>query len=91
MYAPPGTTIPPRSPSATAIPPRSLLMKILVRKWVYRHHPRAWAALCFAVSCYLVVMGSILCAYGFWFGALVLAAAALQTRVGFHLQHYARS
>jgi hypothetical protein len=63
---------------ADNVPPsQPLLMKILVRPFVYRH-PKAWAGLESAVAIWLIILGTILCSYGFWWGALLIAVAALQ-------------
>ncbi len=70
---------------------RSLIMRILVRKFVYRHHPRAWAALTFVVGTWLVFLGAIMCIYGFWWGAAIIAVAALEISVGVHLVRSAQS
>lgn len=64
---------------------RPLIMKILVRKFVYRHHPKAWAGLTFVVGTWLLILGTILCIYGFWWGAALIAVAALEASVGVHL------
>ena len=60
-----------------AAPSRSAIMKILVRAWEYRH-PRPWAGVRFAAAIWTVVLGGILCADGFWWGALLMAVAALR-------------
>jgi hypothetical protein len=62
-----------------------LLFRILIRRFVYRHHPRAWGALCLAASLWLVALGGILCIYGFWWGAAVIAIAALEFSVAYRL------
>jgi signal transduction histidine kinase len=59
-------------------------MRILVRKFVYRH-PKAWAGLQSAVAIWLIILGAILCSYGFWWGALLIAVAALQLWISYRL------
>jgi hypothetical protein len=44
---------------------RSLIMKILVRSWEYRH-PRAWASVRAAGGIFVIFIGAILCSTGFW-------------------------
>jgi hypothetical protein len=65
--------------------PRPLIMRILVRKFVYRHHPKAWAGLAFAAGTWLLILGVILCAVGYWWGAALIAVAALESWVAIHL------
>lgn len=45
--------------------PSALLMRILVRPFVYRH-PRAWGGLEAAVGLWLIILGAILCSADFW-------------------------
>lgn len=55
---------------------RSLIMKILVRSWEYRH-PRAWASVRAAIGIFVIFIGAILCLGGFWWGALLMLIGAL--------------
>ncbi|MGH3397808.1 MAG: hypothetical protein ACRDPO_24265 [Streptosporangiaceae bacterium] len=55
------------------------------RKFVYHHHPKAWAGLGFVAGTWLLILGVILCAYGFWWGAALIAVAALELWVAFRL------
>jgi signal transduction histidine kinase len=71
-------------PTDDLAPPEPLLMRILVRKFVYRH-PKAWAGLQSAVAIWLIILGAILCSYGFWWGALLIAVAALQLWISYRL------
>jgi signal transduction histidine kinase len=59
-------------------------MRILVRRYVYRH-PRAWGSVCLAAGSWLVILGTILCAYGFWWGAGLIAVGALEVWIAYHL------
>ena len=65
---------------------QSALMRFLVRRWVYRH-PKAWSAVCFVAGTWLVILGTILCAYGFWWGAGLIAIGAFESWIGYRLQH----
>jgi hypothetical protein len=64
---------------------RPLIMRLLIRKWVYRHHPRAWAALCMIVGVWLVIEGAMMCSVGFWWGLALLAVGALEAGLGLAL------
>jgi signal transduction histidine kinase len=59
-------------------------MRILVRPAAYRH-PRAIGSACLAAGLWLFVLGVILCAYGFWWGALLIAMAVLELWIAYHL------
>jgi hypothetical protein len=48
---------------------------------------RAWAAVCFAAGTWLFILGGILCSGGFWWGALLIAVAALELWIGYRLLH----
>ena len=69
--------IPVRAPNDDATPRRSLIMRILVRPAAYRH-PRAYGGVCLAAGLWVLFLGVILCAYGFWWGALMVAVGALE-------------
>jgi signal transduction histidine kinase len=73
-----------RSSPLVAAPRRPLIMRILVRPAAYRH-PRAYGGACLAAGLWLVLLGIILCSYGFWWGALLIAVAALELWVAYHL------
>jgi signal transduction histidine kinase len=60
------------------------LLRFLVRPAAYRH-PRAWGVTCLVVGGWLFVLGVILCSTGFWWGALVIAVAALELWIAYHL------
>jgi len=59
-------------------------MRILLRPAAYRH-PKVWGSVCVAVSLWLFVLGVILCSYGFWWGASLIAVAALELWVAYRL------
>jgi hypothetical protein len=65
-------------------------MKILPF-WEYRY-PMSFAGIRAAVGLWLVILGSILCSMGYyWGGPLVLAAAALSLWISYQLLQMARS
>jgi hypothetical protein len=72
------------APVEDAYSRQPLLMRILVRRLVYRH-PRTWGALCLAAGAWVLILGAILCAYGLWWGAALLAAGALELWVASRL------
>jgi signal transduction histidine kinase len=65
-------------------PSQPWLMRILVRRFVYRH-PRAWGGVCLAAGSWLVILGTILCSYGFWWGAGLIAVGALEVWIAYRL------
>ena len=73
-----------RAPNDNATPRRPLIMRILVRPAAYRH-PRAYGGACLAAGLWVFFLGVILCAYGFWWGALLIAVGALELWVAYHL------
>src|SRR3984957_13559400 len=73
-----------RPPNDDATPRRPLIMRILVRPAAYRH-PRAYGGACLAAGLWVFVLGVILCSYGFWWGALLIAVGALELWVAYHL------
>ncbi len=79
-----------RAPNENAIPSRPLITRIVVRSSAYRH-PRAWVGVCLAAGVWLVVLGATACGGGFWWGALLIAVAALLFWVGYHLVTTAHS
>jgi signal transduction histidine kinase len=76
--------IPVHAPSDNAAPPEPLIMRFLLRPAAYRH-PKAWGGVCLAVSLWLFVLGVILCSFGFWWGALLIAVAALEFWIAYRL------
>jgi hypothetical protein len=74
------------APTDNVAPSQPLLMRILVRPFVYRH-PRAWGGVCLAAGTWVFILGAILCSYGFWWGASLMAVAALELWVAYRLLH----
>jgi signal transduction histidine kinase len=72
------------SPTDNVAPKRPLIMRFLVRPAAYRH-PRAYGGACLAAGLWLFVLGVILCSYGFWWGAALIAVAVLELWIAFHL------
>jgi signal transduction histidine kinase len=72
------------APSDDGAPSEPLIMRILLRPAAYRH-PKAWGRVCLAVSLWLFFLGVILCAYGFWWGASLIAVGALELWIAYHL------
>jgi signal transduction histidine kinase len=73
-----------RAPDDDVTPRRPLILRILVRPAAYRH-PRAYGGACLAAGLWVFVLGVILCSYGFWWGALLIAVAALELWIAYHL------
>lgn len=67
------------------IPPaRPLVIRILVRPRAYRH-PRLFGGLASAAGAWLVLLGIILCSFGFWWGAALAGVGGLELWVAYHL------
>ncbi len=69
---------------AILTPSRPLILRILVRPYAYRH-PRVFGGVGLAAGIWLFVLGVILCSFGFWWGAALIAVAALELGVAYHL------
>jgi hypothetical protein len=78
------------APTGNAAPPRSVLNRLLLRSWDYRH-PRVWAGVRFAVGIWLVFLGGLLLSDGYLWAALLLMAAAVLFWVGYLDMTAARS
>ena len=80
------------APTDNVTPSRSVLMRLLVRSWEYRH-PRIWVHVRFAAGIWNLFLGVFLLAYAYqlrplaWVAALPLAGAALLFWTGSRLQH----
>jgi signal transduction histidine kinase len=61
-----------------------LILRFLVRPAAYRH-PKGWGGVCLAVGLWLLLLGVILCSYGLWWGAPLIAVAALELWIAYHL------
>jgi hypothetical protein len=78
------------APNENSPPSRSVLMKYLVPSWEYRHL-HGFAGVRVAAGTWLVVLGSILLAYGHRWGALLPVPAALLFWAGYLDMTVARS
>ena len=63
---------------------RSLVTRILIKRFLYRH-PKAWGGAYLVAGCVHVFLGLILAAYGFWWGTGLIAIAALELWVAHRL------
>ena len=52
-----------------------------------RRHPRLIARVRIGVGVWLLVLAAILCGYGYWWGVLLLAPAALHFYLAYRLLH----
>jgi hypothetical protein len=73
-----------------AADPRSALMRILVPAWEYSR-PRVSAYVHFAIGAVLVAVTILVLFLGYWWGALLLLAAALHFWLGYYDRTVARS
>ena len=78
------------APTGNAAPPRSVLNRLLLRSWDYRH-PRVWAGVRFAVGIWLVFVGGLLLSDGYLWATLLLLVAAVLFWVGYLDMTAARS
>ncbi len=65
------------APNDNVTPRQPLVLRILVRPFVYRH-PRAWGGVCSVAGLWVFILGVILCSYRFWWGTALIAAGALE-------------
>jgi hypothetical protein len=63
---------------------RSLVTRILVKRFLYRH-PKAWGGAYLAAGCVHVFLGLIMSAYGYRWAPALIAAGALELRVAYEL------
>ena len=76
-------------PAANGTPPRSILERILIRRWEYRH-AHAWMAFRMIAGMWNVILGILLVAYGFyWIAAAPLAGAVLIFWTAYYIQGHA--
>jgi signal transduction histidine kinase len=61
-----------------------LIMRILLRPFIYRRS-KAWGSMYLVVGAWLVILGVILCSVGFWWGAALIAAGALELWIAYRL------
>lgn len=62
----------------------SFLTRILIRRFLYRHH-KVWGAAYLVAGCVHVFLGLVLIAYGFWWATGLIAVGALELWVTHHL------
>jgi hypothetical protein len=65
-----------RAPTDNVKSRRSVLMRLLIRSWEYRH-PQAWMAFRLVCGLWNLLLGAVLLSYGYWIGILPLAGSAL--------------
>jgi hypothetical protein len=93
MHAPTDTIIPPAPPR---IPPRSILMRLLLRSYSYRH-PQVMIRVRLACAIWNLFLGTLLVSSGHWIGQyawlglIPLAGSALLFMTVAHLRHFMQS
>ena len=70
------------APTGNAARPRSVLDRLVLRSWGYRH-PRGWAGVRFAAAIWLVFAGGLLLSDGYLWATLLLLAAAVLLWAGY--------
>jgi hypothetical protein len=70
------------APTGNAAPQRSVLDRLVLRSWDYRH-PRVWAGVRFAAAIWLVFAGGLLLAGGYLWATLLLMVAAVLLWAGY--------
>jgi hypothetical protein len=78
------------APTGNAAPPRSVLNRVLLRSWDYRHPP-VWSRVRFAVAICLVFLGGLLLSDGYLWATLLLMVAAVLLWAGYLDMAAARS
>jgi signal transduction histidine kinase len=73
-----------REPSDDVASSEPLIMRLLLRPAAYRHRT-AWGRACFVVGVWLVFLGVVLCSFGFWWGAPLIAVGALELWIAYRL------
>ena len=73
--------------SDNVTPPRSVLMRLTVRSWEYRH-PRVWAGFRFAAGVWNLFLGVVLLSYGYWAGVVPLLGSVLIFWTVYRLQQH---
>jgi signal transduction histidine kinase len=73
--------------SNNVTPPRSVLMRLTVRSWEYRH-PRVWAGFRFAAGVWNLFLGVVLLSYGYWAGVVPLLGSVLIFWTVYRLQQH---
>ena len=77
-------------PIGGTAPPRSVLNRLLLRSWDYRH-PGVWAGVRFAAGILLVFVAGLLLSDGYLWATLLLMAAAVLFWAGYLDMTAARS
>jgi signal transduction histidine kinase len=75
------------APSDNLTPSRSVLMRLLVRSWEYRH-PRVWAGFRFAAGVWNLFLGVVLLSYSYWLGLVPLLGSVLIFWTVYRLQRH---
>ena len=78
------------APTDNVTPSRSVLMRLLVRSWEYRH-PHAWAGFRFAAGVWNLFLGVLLLSYGYWVGLVPLLGSMLVFWTAYRLQFSVQS
>jgi hypothetical protein len=78
------------APTDNVPPSRSILTRLLVRSWEYRH-PRFWVGVRFASGIWNLGLGILLLSYGYWLGLLPLAGAVVLFSVGYRIYQITQS
>jgi signal transduction histidine kinase len=73
-----------QAPGSEVSAQESLLLRILIRRFLYRH-PKAWGGMYLVAGCVHVFLGLILSAYGYWWGIGLIAVAVLELWVAHRL------
>src|SRR5580692_11660070 len=73
--------------SNNVTPPRSVLMRLTVRSWEYRH-PRVWAGFRFPAGVWNLFLGVVLLSYGYWAGVVPLLGSVLIFWTVYRLQQH---
>ncbi len=71
--------------SDNGTPSRSVLMRLLVRSWEYRH-PHGWALFRLAAGVWNLGLGVLLLSYGYWVGLVPLVGSALVFWTAYRLE-----
>ncbi len=78
------------APTDNLTPSRSVLMRLLVRSWEYRH-PRAWASFRFAAGVWNLFLGVLFLSYGYGVGLVPLLGSVLVFWTAHRLQSSVQS
>jgi signal transduction histidine kinase len=73
--------------SDNVTPPQSVLMRLMVRSWEYRH-PRVWAGFRFAAGVWNLFLGVVLLSFSYWVGLVPLLGSVLIFWTVYRLQQH---